>query len=147
MVAAVVGTMSSTPLAAPPSRNLPTLTIGLHDYGNVPLDQLINAQGDVVEVYHDVGVEVAWHTTRHLSTTKLPAAIPFAGLTLIILSPDMVARMDPPSKALGAATGDVTGPGHIAYVFYSRLPIKSVETDDRTLGFVMAHEIGHLLLR
>jgi hypothetical protein len=46
----------------------------------------------------------------------------------------MVARMAPPSAALGTAPGTVSGPGHIAYVFYSRLPPINVGNDDQMLA-------------
>ena len=141
--------MVSTPLtAAPPDP--PVISIGLDDYGNVPVGQLIHAQADVAQVYCDVGIEIAWRETRHLSTVTPPARTRFTpsrpGLTIIILSPDMVTRMAPPSAALGTARGSLDGPGHIAYVFYSRLPILNVGNDDEIMGLVIAHEIGHLLL-
>jgi hypothetical protein len=139
----------STPLTAAPP-DLPVISIGLDDYGNVPVGQLAHAQVDVAQVYCDVGIEIAWRETRHLSTDTPPGQTPFTssrpGLTIIILSPDMVTRMAPPSTALGTAPGSVDGPGHIAYVFYSRLPIISVGNDDEIMGLVIAHEIGHLLL-
>ena len=115
--------MLSMPLAAAPP-DLPVISIGLDDYGNVPVGRLIRAQADVAQVYCDVGVEIAWRETRHLSTDTPPARTRFTpsrpGLTIIILSPDMVTRMAPPSAALGTAPGSLDGPGHIAYVFYSR---------------------------
>ena len=141
--------MWSTPLAAAPP-DLPVISIGLDDYGNVPVGQLIHAQADVAQVYCDVGIEIAWRETRHLSTLTPPAPARFTsskpGLTIIILSPDMVTRMAPPSTALGTAPGSLDGPGHIAYVFYSRLPILNGGNDDEIIGLVIAHEIGHLLL-
>jgi hypothetical protein len=141
--------MLSIPLAAAPP-DLPVISIGLDDYGNVPVSRLIRAQADVAQVYCDVGVEIAWRETRHLSTVTPPARTRLTssspGLTIIILSPDMVTRMAPPSAALGTAPGSVDGPGHIAYVFYSRLPIFNVGNDDEIMGLVIAHEIGHLLL-
>jgi hypothetical protein len=136
----------STPLAAAPSTDVPVISIGIDDYGNVPARQLIHAQGDVAQAYCDVGVEITWRETRHLSTVALPAHTPFVGLTIIILSPDMVTRMAPPTMAVGAAPVTETEPGHIAYVFYSRLPSTNVGDDNQMLGLVIAHEIGHLLL-
>jgi hypothetical protein len=140
--------MLSMPLAAAPP-DLPVISIGLDDYGNVPVGRLIRAQADVAQVYCDVGVEIAWRETRHLSTVMPPARTRLTpsspGLTIIILSPDMVNRMAPPYAALGTAPGTVDGPGHIAYVFYSRLPIIN-GNDDEIMGLVIAHEIGHLLL-
>jgi predicted HD phosphohydrolase len=54
--------------------------------------------------------------------------------------------MAPPSTALGAAPSNLSGPGHIAYVFSSRLPSTNAGADDHMLSLVIAHEIGHLLL-
>jgi hypothetical protein len=149
ILSSIAMVMLSTPLAAAPL-DLPVISIGLDDYGNVPVGQLIHAQADVAQVYCDVGIEIAWRETRHLSTVTPLARTRFTtsrpGLTIVILSPDMVTRMGAPSTALGIAPGTVDGPGHIAYVFYSRLPILNVGNDDEIMGLVIAHEIGHLLL-
>jgi hypothetical protein len=138
--------MLSTSLAAAPQTDQPMVSIGIDDYGNVPVHQLIRAQDDVAQAYCDVGVEIAWRETRHLSTGTPPARTPFRGLTIIILSPDMFTRMAPPSSALGVTPATLDGPGHIAYVFYSRLPTINLGNDHQMLGLVLAHEIGHLLL-
>jgi hypothetical protein len=138
--------MWSRPLAAAPPTDLPMVSIGIDDYGNVPAGQLIRAQDDVAQAYCDVGVEIAWRETRHLSTVTPPASTPFRGLTIIMLSPDMLAKMAPPSTALGATPATLDGPGHIAYVFYSRLATINLENDHQMLALVIAHEIGHLLL-
>jgi hypothetical protein len=136
----------STALAAAPSTDVPMVSIGIDDYGNVPVGQLTRAQGDVAQAYCDVGVEIAWRQTRHLSPLTPPAWTRFLGLTIIILSHDMVTKMAPPPTALGTTPATVDGPGHIAYVFYSRLATINVGNVNQMLGLVIAHEIGHLLL-
>jgi hypothetical protein len=146
----IASLMVWTPLAAAAPADVPVISIGLDDYGNVPTGQLTRAKLDVAQAYSDVGVEIAWRETRHLSTGAPPAPMRptrwTPGLTIIILNSDMVARMAPPSAALGAAPGTLDGPGRIAYVFYSRLPSTPVSEDSQILGLVIAHELGHLLL-
>jgi hypothetical protein len=66
-----------------------------------------------------------------------------------MLSRSMTARMAPPHDAIGLAAHTRTEPGRIAYVFYDRLHMVTVQSgasDIATLSLVMAHEIGHLLL-
>jgi hypothetical protein len=61
----------------------------------------------------------------------------------------MTTRMAPPEDAIGMAATTPTDNGRIAYVFYDRLQIDPLQSDDSNvaaLAFVMAHEIGHLLL-
>jgi hypothetical protein len=147
LAALIVSVMSTTSLAAPPPTDVPTISIGLDDYAEVPVGQLIRAKLDVARAYRDAGVEIAWRETRHLSPRAPPAMTPWRpSLTIIILNPDMVTRLGPPPSALGATPTTLNEPGRIAYVFYSRFPSSNVGDDNEILSFVIAHEIGHLLL-
>jgi hypothetical protein len=147
ILTSIASEILATPVAAAHPTDVPVISVGLDDYADVPAGQLLRAKLDVARVYWEVGVEIAWRETRHLSTGTPPAPMPWRpGLTLIILSPEMVTRFAPPSTALGATPTTLNEPGHIAYVFYSRLPSSSVTDDNQILSLVIAHEIGHLLL-
>jgi hypothetical protein len=147
LVSLIVSVMSTTSIAVAPPTDVPTISIGLDDYADVPAGQLVHAKLDVAWAYREIGIEIAWRDTRHLSSFTPQARTPWRpGLTIIILNPEMVTRLAPPPSALGATPTTLNEPGRIAYVFYSRLPSSDVGDDNQILSFVIAHEIGHLLL-
>jgi hypothetical protein len=79
----------------------------------------------------------------------LPADIGVPDLTVIVLDPSMTTRMAPPPDAIGLAAHTQSERGRIAYVFYDRLRVVTLQRDASevtALSLVMAHEIGHLLL-
>jgi hypothetical protein len=78
-----------------------------------------------------------------------PARVPLAQVTVIILTPPMAARGRIEEGALGLAAVPVEGMGRIAYAIYDRVrdtAARAAMNEDDLLGFVMAHEIAHLLL-
>jgi hypothetical protein len=147
LVTLIVSGMSTTSFAVAQATDVPTISIGMDDYADVPVGQLVRAKLDVAWAYREVGVEIAWRATRQVSSLAPQARTPWSpGLTIIILNPDMVTRLAPPPSALGATPTALNEPGRIAYVFYSRLPSGNVGDDNQILSLVIAHEIGHLLL-
>jgi len=118
----------------------------------VAVDLLARAQDEVKQLYARIGVETTWLATRRLSDRDDLSHSEDANateLTVIVLSSSMTTRMAPPEDAIGMAATTPTDNGRIAYVFYDRLQIDPLQSDDSNvaaLAFVMAHEIGHLLL-
>jgi hypothetical protein len=144
--------------AAPecPRREL-SITVRLHDYEHLPGESLTRASEIVTRLYEKIGVRIEWlgalrPDTRRARAVSDPEAprVPLAELTVNILTTKMAARGRIPDGILGyAAVPPEGGMGRIAYVIYDRVrqtarggPVKEVDL----LGFVIAHETGHLLL-
>ena len=128
-----------------------SLTLQVHDYSSVPIDSLSRATAIVTRVYEKIGVRAEWMDVarpaerRDASRPSRPAA----QLTIIILTPEMAARAHVADNVLGYAAVPDEGMGSIAFAIYQRVrdaarKIPAHEAD--VLGFVMAHEIGHLVL-
>jgi hypothetical protein len=142
---------SATSVVAEPV-DKPSVKVRVDDYASVAVDLMARAQDEVKQLYAAIGVETTWLETRRLSdcvdishTEDADAA----ELTVIVLSSSMTSRMAPPRDAIGMAATTPTDNGRIAYVFYDRLQIEPLQSDASSvaaLAFVMAHEIGHLLL-
>ena len=132
-----------------------TVTIRIHDYAHVSSESLLRATDIVTRLYGTIGVRTTWHDVlrfpirrAHAASGQEAAQGPIAQLTIIVLTPDMAARGHIQADVLGFAVVPPEGMGRIAYVIYDR--VRHVAADAATnevdlLGFVMAHEIGHLL--
>jgi hypothetical protein len=149
--ALVVMLVSATSIVAEPV-DRPSVRVRVNDYASVAVDLLARAQDEVKQLYARIGVETTWLATRRLSDRDDLSHSEDANateLTVIVLSSSMTTRMAPPEDAIGMAATTPTDNGRIAYVFYDRLQIDPLQSDDSNvaaLAFVMAHEIGHLLL-
>jgi hypothetical protein len=132
------------------------LTIRIHDYSRVPADSLSRATALVTRIYERIGVRTEWmgvarpaeRSTESGRRGETPSR-PAAQMTIIILSPEMAARVPVAENVLGYAAVPEEGMGSIAFAIYQRVraaagQIPAHEAD--LLGFVMAHEIGHLVL-
>jgi hypothetical protein len=130
-----------------------TVTIRINDYAHVPSDSLARASESVTRLYETIGVRTIWYDPlrfpirgSHASSRESDAQI--AQITITVLTPEMAARGHAQADALGFAAAPPHGMGRIAYVIYDR--VQRVAAEARTnevdlLGFVLAHEIGHLL--
>jgi hypothetical protein len=130
-------------------------TIKIYDYARVPAASLSAAREIVSRTYGTIGVRTEWiglirprEKTVHVRGEEARAA-ELGQVTLIILTPQMAARGHIAADVLGFAAVPEFGMGRIAYVIYDR--VREAASDARSnevdlLGFVMAHEIGHLLL-
>jgi hypothetical protein len=143
--------LSSAP--EPPEGELP-VTIQIHDYSRVPGESLSRATTIVTRLYDTIGVRTEWigvvrPRERAESRRREEPRPPIGQLTIIVLTTNMAARGRVAEGVLGYAAVASEGMGRIAYVIYDR--VRSIAADAAThegdlLGFVMAHEIGHLLL-
>jgi hypothetical protein len=139
----------------PADRDLP-VTIQVHDYWHVSPESLARAREIVTATYAHIGVRTEWlgvvqQDEKHPGATgRGPALrVPLAQVTVIILTPRMAARGHVEEGALGFAAVPVEGMGRIAYAIYDRVrdtAARAAMNEDDLLGFVMAHEIAHLLL-
>jgi len=133
-----------------------SVTIQIHDYWHVSRESLTRARAVVTAMYERIGVRTEWtgvvqQTEWHSGSShrSSPSQIPIAQVTLIILTPKMAARGHVEEGALGFAAVPSEGMGRIAYAIYDRVrdtAARAAMNEDDLLGFVMAHEIAHLML-
>ena len=133
------------------------VTIQIHDYSNVSSGSLTRARAVVTAMYERIGVRTEWMGVVQQRVGGRPgparrdeiSRIPIAQVTLIILTAKMAARGHISEGALGFAAVPDEGMGRIAYAIYDRVRVtaaRAAMNEDDLLGFVMAHEIAHLML-
>ncbi len=143
----------------------PTLTITLRvlNYAEVPEKTLIQAEEEVTNIFHKIGVDTSWFhiplpsaKERSNSPSVPPVSSPGVQLTISIYPQSMakpleerLANMD---HVFGFAPRTEDKPGRWIYIFYHRVE-ELLQKErllfkhkTRILGLAMAHEIGHLLL-
>jgi hypothetical protein len=132
-----------------------TVTIQIHDYSRVPSGSLSNATAIVTHIYRKIGVRTQWMGVarpaerQRGSERDAMSAPPAAQMTLIILTPKMATRARVAEHVLGYAAVPDHGMGSIAFAIYERVRAAAGRipaNEGELLGFVMAHEIGHLML-
>jgi hypothetical protein len=150
--------IASVPLLSADDRTDSELavTIQIHDYWHVSSDSLARARKIVTTMYERIGVRTEWMGVVQQSERRPGSAprdsisrMPIAEITLIILTPKMAARGHVEEGALGFAAVPTEGMGRIAYAIYDRVrdtAARAAMNEDDLLGFVMAHEIAHLML-
>jgi hypothetical protein len=134
------------------------VTIQIHDYPHVSSASLARARTVVTAMYERIGVRTEWigviqQNEKHPGSAPRGeiARLPIAQVTVIILTAKMAARGHVEEGALGfaAVPTEGEGMGRIAYAIYDRIRDTAARggvNEDDLLGFVMAHEIAHLLL-
>jgi len=130
----------------------PELHVSVYDYANVSPELLAAAEMQVHRIFRQAGVETVWRNCSDRSENIQPTGCHVIGSTyfvLKILPRAMGAQVRDRTDVLGAATLDEKGLGYYGYVFYDRIQRMSEERTlaSTLLGHVLAHEVGHLLLR
>jgi hypothetical protein len=130
----------------------PELHISVYDNANVPTELLAAAEAEVNRIFHQAGVKTLWRNCSGTDKTTQPAGCHVVGsayLMLTILPCATGAQMRDRTDVLGTSTMDEKGVGYYGYAFYSRIQQMAEERrlTSTLLGHVLAHEIGHLLLR
>ena len=113
----------------------PVITAAVHNYAAVPGGVLTEAEAEASRIFRHAGVRVRW--VGPLETE--------ARVRVHILSGEMTVRTRTRPDVLGLATVD----SGMVWVLYDRVVDSSESVSvrvSRVLGFVMAHEIGHVLL-
>lgn len=124
--------------------------VHLYDYAQVPSPTLVLAQSEVTRIFREARVQIVWLNYLHLrSGSEGPSDCfqPFCpgDIAMRILSPEMENRFPLKSTALGFAWPASS----IANVCYDRVTGLTAGADPpihHVLAFVLAHELGHLLL-
>jgi len=130
------------------------ITIRIHNYDQVELGVLVNAERTTNDILHEAGVEVVW---LECSTGNMPAKEPACeipmgptDLTLNLLPQSMSNRFHLSVDAFGVALEDAEGGlGSNAWIFCDLVKDAAAQgrlTRSVLLGTVIAHELGHLLL-
>ena len=123
-----------------------TLRLHLHNHAQVARDIVIRAQEEVSRIYSRFGVNTVWVNADSLSQ---PGSRDLA-LTVIINANARVADQRPSrTDVMGLAPGSHREQGRIAFAFFDAVDrfARRYDVDVAVvLGYVMAHEIGHLLL-
>jgi hypothetical protein len=129
-----------------------TLTVTLHvtNHTKISPTDLAAAEAHVAAIYYAAGIETFWTdaprtpgnaTTTHFSVLLLSPATAEARCRREDLAGGVVGRAD--SGAAEASAG-------VAYIFAARIARVALAYRarlDRSLGHVLAHEVGHLLIR
>ena len=139
--AAIVFSMASGAAAASAGE---TLAVVVFDYARTPHELLVSASKEGRHAFRAAGIETAWILCHPLQACFIPDR--YAEVKIV---PRPLAGIPVSPHGLGATvTCKVTEQCTAAYVFYDRtldfcqdlsLPL------DLTLGYVMVHEIGHLM--
>jgi hypothetical protein len=142
----------------------PSLRIALdvRDDKSIPLDVVNRAKAEMTLIYRDSGIDVVWTAEAPRVTGPDTPTAPTAAspqVILRILSLRVTDQLPVATTALGFAPNTPERRGRIAYVFYNRIEhiartcmnksprLTSCDSDKiRMLAYVMAHEVGHLLL-
>jgi hypothetical protein len=132
------------------------LTIQIHDYAHVPGAVLSHASDTVSRIYERIGVRIDWVGVAHPGERRGEShrrdktqRSSVAQMTIVILTPKMAARAGVAEGVLGYAAVAEEGMGRIAFAIHERVRTAARQgptNEADLLGFVMAHEIGHLLL-
>lgn len=142
--------------AAASTREELRLTIQIHDYSHVPGTVLSHASATVTQIYERIGVRIEWAGVAHPGERRSGSQrrdhsqrSSVAQMTIVILTPKMAARAGVADGVLGYAAVPDEGMGRIAFAIYERVRTAAAQgpaNEAELLGFVMAHEIGHLLM-
>lgn len=121
-----------------------TLTVLVDDSASVPANILAQARKDAARVFQNIDVEIVW---LEQNSARLEDAAALRSVVVVhLLNRELTDRLHAPDPLLGIAAG--TG---WATVFYNRIedlsPSRDAHDTASMLGHVIAHELGHLLLR
>ena len=127
------------------------LTLTVYDYAQVPRDVRAEAAKTVAQVYGALGVEMVW-VDRCL---RGPCRSDIQPVETVdsrrpMLTVHIVGHAMPPFTHKTKVMGIAPLGGYMAYAFFDRIKAFAMRRElylSTVLGYVIAHEVGHLLLR
>jgi hypothetical protein len=129
------------------------LTVHVHNVAKVPESVLRHATQVTSKVFAGAGVALEWQDDRDSVTASNPGTPETVNaatdLFVWLLSKDLSERVARSPSTAGSALEAATGRRDIATMFYDRIAEAArISQSSRSvvLGYLMAHEIGHLLL-
>ena len=126
------------------------LPLHVYDYAGVAPDVRFAAAEVTRHIYAAIGVDIVWVDRGPLGCliafSREAQADTTRGNLMVTILPDAMRSREFPAAAIGGAPerGDVT------YAFFDRISAVAFHRDVRLatlLGHVIAHEVGHVLLR
>jgi hypothetical protein len=134
------------------------LSVAVFDYARVPPQWLSWAKQEMSRIYGEIGVEISWHDAssdaRTNSVDKLQpdtGPLPQAALIVLTLPESQATQERIPQSVIGYSAGTADECRRVAYVLYGRMDQFRLEQAPaiyraKLLAYLMAHEVGHLLL-
>ena len=125
------------------------ITISVHDYADVPLLRLAAAEVEARRIFGLSGIKTVWLSCSPKLEESEPAdcsTVDATHLVLKILSGKTANHMRDRNDVLGNALLADDGVGYYAYAFLDHIDMSERHLGFPVLGYVLAHEIGHLLL-
>ena len=127
------------------------LLLYVYDYAGVAPDVRVAAAEVTRHIYAAIGVDIVWvdrcPLACHIAFTREAYADISKGVSLMVtILPDGMTSRLFPADVMGAAPEQ----GEVAWAFFGRIRAFAFERDlllGTLLGHVIAHEVGHLLLR
>jgi len=111
---------------------------------SVPSRALDAALTRAAEVFRRIGVRLRW-----LDRLPSPSEPPPAPYLIVLLSADAVKANAARHEIPDAVIGQAIPPARRAYIYYQRIRTMSLKRErdvSVTLGYAIAHELGHLML-
>ena len=127
------------------------LTLTVYDYAQVPRDVRAEAAKTVAQIYGALGVEMVWADWCVHAACRSdiqPAAMVDSRRRMLTVH--IVGSAMPPFTHKAKVMGVAPTGGYMAYAFYDRITAFALRRElylSTVLGYVIAHEVGHLLLR
>ena len=151
--------MSAFLLAALVASTAPSpLSVAVFDYARVPPQWLSWAKQEMSRIYGEIGVEITWHDASSDARTNSrdtlqpdTGTLPQAALIVLILPESQATQERIPQSVIGYSAGTADECRRVAYVLYGRMDQFRLEQAPaiyraKLLAYLMAHEVGHLLL-
>jgi hypothetical protein len=138
-ISLAIAAISSPARAGDPAR---AFSLSVRDYADVPAVTLAGAEREAASIFRAAGISVAW--------VPLASAKPWSPhLQVIILSREMSDQKIAHDAVAPGTMGQASHRTGRAYVFYDRAVEKAhryAPNAAKMLGWVITHEVGHLLL-
>ena len=128
----------------------PRLPLHVYDYAGVAADVRAAAAEVTRQIYAAIGIDIVWldrcPVACHIAFSREAHDDTTGGNLMVTILPDGMRLQEFPAGAMGAAPED----GSVAYAFFGRIRAFAFERNllpATLLGHVIAHEVGHVLLR
>lgn len=153
---AILGGTAGSQSVPPGEASRYSLVVRIHNYAQVKLGALSRAEDVAGQVFSAIGIELVWfdvpltHAELANSTDSLlhPRG---AFVDMSVLPESMSALAKLPESKLGSTSMEHEGDrATVASVYYDRIERQARHTRASTaqlLGYAIAHELGHMLLR